>query len=426
MNKTQTFFLIAIGFNVFYLVLTFIFFYFLDSSLMNIGDNDYLSYHNAGLNVLEDLPNLYDSPLSPFPFRYFPLSAYFFTPFSLLGLKLGYFVFQIFNFFLNFVIIYLIYKIIQIHKNLNINTKINYELCNLREIFSKSENESILHQSALLLIMPLQFMNYFLGQVNLLTSVFILASLFYFLKERRSYDYLGGLLLGFGILVKPTLILILPFIIALSYNRETRKFTFKFKQTIIRLSGSIILIVISGFFFLIYPKMLDDFIKVNLTGKHTYSIGGDVEVNPSISLTRIVLIFFELLDLNINNFLVFIVVSLLILLPIYFLFILSADQPNKIIIGYLIAVTTASIVYFDTWPHHLVVLASFMIIFMLLYKNFERFTFFKYIHNLLAILTAMLWVIFFLTYEIFPFNLGGLVLLILLYYNLFIFCKHRI
>ncbi|MBA7646455.1 hypothetical protein ES703_54219 [subsurface metagenome] len=269
-------------------------------------------------------------------------------------------------------------------------------------------------------------MNYFLGQINFLILVFILASLFYFLKGRKRYDFLGGLLLGFGILVKPTLILILPFIIALSYNRETRKFTFKFKQTIIRLSGSIILIVISGFFFLIYRIMLDDFIKVNLTGKHTYSIGGDVEVNPSFSLTRIVLISYELLDLNINNFLVLIVISLLIFLPIYFLFILSADQPNKIIIGYLIAVTTALIVYFDTWPHHLVVLAPFMILFMLLYKNFERFTFFKYIHNLLTILTVMLWSLFFLTYEIFPFNLGGLVLLILLYYNLFIFCKHRI
>ena len=97
MYKTRLFFLLACIVNAFYLILTFIFFYFLDNPLMSIDENDYLSFYYAGLNVIEDLPNLYNSLLSPFPFRYLPLSAYFFTPFSILGLRLGYFFFPNFQ-----------------------------------------------------------------------------------------------------------------------------------------------------------------------------------------------------------------------------------------------------------------------------------------------------------------------------------------
>ena len=246
MNKTRLFFLIAFAVNAFYLILTFIFFYFLDSPLMNIDENDYLSFYYAGLNVLEDLPNLYDSSLYPFPFRYLPLSAYFFTPFSALGLKLGYFVFQIFNFFLNMLIIYLIFKIIQVYKNLRGNSNFNYKLNNFRELFDKNENESILHQCAVFLIMLPQFMNFFLGQINILVSVFILSSLLYFLREGSKNELIGGFLLGLGILIHPTLIFLIPFLIVLTYTRETKKIFFNLKKTLLRLLGSIILILFSG------------------------------------------------------------------------------------------------------------------------------------------------------------------------------------
>jgi len=194
MNKTKLFFFLAFGVNAFYLILTFIFFYFLDSPLMNIGENDYLSFYYAGLNVIEDLPNLYNSSLSPFPFRYFPLSAYFFTPFSILGLELGYFVFQIFNFSLNILILFLIFKILQVYKYIASNSDFSYKLNNFRDVFKEVENETILHQSAVFLIMLPQFMNFFLGQINILVSVFILSSLYYFLKDDARSDLIGGFL----------------------------------------------------------------------------------------------------------------------------------------------------------------------------------------------------------------------------------------
>ncbi|MCK4688462.1 MAG: DUF2029 domain-containing protein, partial [Candidatus Lokiarchaeota archaeon] len=135
---------------------------------MNKDNNDFLTFYTAGLIVIKDLSNLYNPSKYLFPFRYFPISAYIFTPFSMLGFEVGYFVFQIFNFLLNIIIIYLIYRIIQLYSNLNEELNLNYKLVNFRDLFDKPENNSILYQSAILIIMLPQFMNYFLGQINTL------------------------------------------------------------------------------------------------------------------------------------------------------------------------------------------------------------------------------------------------------------------
>jgi len=421
MNKTQIFFFFAVILNTIYLVITFIFFFYLESPLMSSSNSDYLTFYNAGLIVIDDLPNLYNSSLYLFPFRYLPISAYFFTPFSLLGLKLGFFVYQIFNYALNFVVIYLIYKIIKIYMKSNKKMNITYKLNKFREVFYEPDNESILHHFGILLIMLPQFMNYFLGQINILVSFFILISLFYFLKGSIKYDLLGGLFLGLGISFKPSLILLLPFIILLSYNKETKKFEMPFKRMVSRLIGSIILILFSGLFFLVLPEMLTGFIEVNLTGEYTYNVGGGLEINPSFSLTRIVLIFFEVLAIDINYFLVFIIIILLFWLPLFIIFIFSNTSEIKLINGYFTGITVMLLVYFDSWPHYIVVLAPFLIFFILFEKDFEMYKLFKYIYYLFAFLILAFWILFYLTYEIFPFNLGGLILLMLLYYSLIVY-----
>ena len=426
MNRTQQFFFISILVNIFYLIITFIFFYGLESPLMSKDNNDYLTFHNAGLLAINDISNLYNSSLYLFPFRYFPLSAYVFTPFSLLGLDIGYFIFQLFNFFLNFVNLYLIYRIIQLYKNLNNKANLEFNLVKFRDLYTDSKNESLLHQNAVILIMLPQFMNYFLGQINIIVLFFILLSLLFLLKEGYKNDFLGGLFLGIGILIKPTLILVLPFIILLKYNKENKKFTLLFKKSIIRLSGSIILILISGLYFLFFPQMLEGFIDVNLGGKYTYNIEGDLNINPSFSLTRIVLISFELIGLEINGFLTFIIIILLIFIPIYILYILNSAQTNNLLDGYLVGILVMFIVYFDTWPHHLVVLAPFLVFFIIIHKDFIFYKMFKYLYYLMAILVVIFWGIFYLTYEILPINIGGLILFLALYITLIMFYKEKL
>ena len=426
MNKTQIFFLFAVLLNAVYLVITFIFFFYLDSPLMSSKNSDYLTFFRAGLIVIDDLPNLYDSSLYLFPFRYLPISAYFFTPFSLLGLKWGFFAYQIFNFALNLVIIYLIYKIVKIYMKSNKKLNISYKLNKFKDVFYEPDNESILHHFGILLIMLPQFMNYFLGQINSVVSFFILISLYYFLKDNLKYDLLGGLFLGLGISFKPSLILLLPFIILLSYKRETKKFELHFKRTISRLLGSIFVISLSGLFFLFYPEMLEGFIEVNLTGEYTYNVGGDLEINPSFSLTRIILILFEVIPIDVSYILVFIIIILIFGFPLFIAFILSKPSQIRLIYGYFSGISVMFLVYFDSWPHHIVVLAPFLIFFVLLEKDFNRYTLFKYIYYLIAFLIFAFWILFYLTYEIFPFNLGGTILLIVLYYLLIIYYLNQI
>ncbi len=426
MNKTQLFFLFAVLLNAVYLVITFIFFFYLDSPLMSSNNSDYLTFYNAGLIIINDPPNLYNSSLYLFPFRYLPISAYFFTPFSLLGLKLGFFFYQIFNFVLNLLIIYLIYKIIQIFMNTEKNMNINYKLNRFKDIFDEPDNESILHHSAIFLLMLPQFMNYFLGQINILVSCFILISLFYFLKDSSRYDLLGGFFLGLGITFKPSLILLLPFIFLLNFNREANKLKFQFKRTIIRLFGSILPIILSGLFFIIYPEMIREFIEVNLTGDYTYHVGGDLEINPSFSLTRIVLILLQLIRLDISSFVVFIIITLFFYVPLFILFIFSNNSQNKLINGYFAGITIMLLVYFDSWPHHIVALAPFLIFFVLLEKDFDRYTFFKHVYYLNAFLIFVFWIIFYLTYEIFPINLGGLILIMLIFYTLAVYYVNQV
>jgi len=424
MKTTRFFFISACVINFCYLILTFFFFYLLDSPIMNKDNNDFLTFYTAGLIVIKDLSNLYNPSKYLFPFRYFPISAYIFTPFSMLGFELGYFVFQIFNFLLNIIIIYLIYRIIQLYSNLNEELNLNYKLENFRDLFDKPENNSILYQSAILLIMLPQFMNYFLGQINTLVSLFILTSVFYFLKEDDKSNFIGGLMLGFGILIKPTLILLIPFILPLYYSKSTKKIDFQFKTTFIRLSGTLILMLISSIYFIISPKLLEGFIEVNFTGKYTTTIG-NLDINASFSLTRNLLTLFQLIEFNVNNFILFLIVILLFMLPILIYFVRSSNKTNRLIDGYLIGISIILITYFDSWPHYLIILTPFIILFILLNKNFIFYWTIRWIHYFLVILVVISWGIFYLTYEFFPFNLCGLILLLLLYFSLIIFYKQQ-
>lgn len=424
MRKTQQFFVFASFLNLLYLFTSMFFFFFLDNPLMNKNNNDFLTYYKAGQIIITDPSNLYDISQYLFPFRYFPLSAYIFTPFSILGLESAYIVFQIFSFILNIAIIYLIYKIIQIYPKLNNSNKLHYDLREFRDAFNKPENESILYHFAILLIMLPQFMNYFLGQINTLVSFFILYSVFCFIKNGDKNNFFGGLILGLGILIKPTLLLLIPFSIPLYYSKDTKEFNFDFKITFLRLFGTVILLFISSFYFLISPNLLEGFINVNFTGKYATTIG-TLDINPSFSLTRNLITLFQLTDFNISNFLFFIFTIFLFLVPMLYYFIHSPHQTNRLIDGYLIGITITLIVYFDSWPHHLIVLTPFLIIFTVINKNFKFYNIIRFVHHFLAILVVITWGIFYITYEFFPFNLCGLILLLLLYFSLLIFYKQQ-
>ena len=103
------------------------------------------------------------------------------------------------------------------------------------------------------------------------------------------------------------------------------------------------------------------------------------------------------------------------------MYIYSEVSQKKLIYGYFAGITITLLVYFDSWPHHVVTLAPFLIFFILLEKDFKMYKFFKIVYYLIAFLILAFWIIFYLTYEYFPLNLGGLSLIILIYYTLTVY-----
>ncbi len=206
-----------------------------------------------------------------------PVAAYFFTPFSLLSLEMGYFLFQILNFFLIFIIIYLIYKIIQIHSEREAELNNVLELNQFKDLFQNNKNKNLLFQISIYLFYLPHLLNYFAGQINNLIAVLLLISLYLFLKKGMLNNFLGGLILGLSLLIKPIGIFIIPFIVVIFYEESLKKLKFNFKITFVRLFGCFISIIISLFYFLLYPSLLNSYIAINLSGEYTEETMGGLQ-----------------------------------------------------------------------------------------------------------------------------------------------------
>ena len=86
-------------------ILFFLFFY---------QENDFVIFYESGKIFLTDIENLYNQANYLWDFRYFPLSALFFIPFSFLDFGLAYILFNCLNFILNILICLILYKIIKV------------------------------------------------------------------------------------------------------------------------------------------------------------------------------------------------------------------------------------------------------------------------------------------------------------------------
>ena len=170
-------FKIAIIFNLIYLIIAIFMTIFSEST-------DFEGFFNVGKIFLTNIENLYNPLNYPpdLPFRYFPLSALFFIPYSMLDIKFAAILFNIINFFLNILISIIIYKIISHMKGTPMS--------------EKDEQRAIKYISLFLMGFP-QLSNYVLGQINLYCCLFILLSLYIFLKlNSLKWDFLGSLILS--------------------------------------------------------------------------------------------------------------------------------------------------------------------------------------------------------------------------------------
>ena len=389
-------------------------FYFILSVVLTLvffrSLNDFNVYYEVGEVVVTNINELYQIEYQ-WPFRYFPLSAFFFVPFYYLGFDLGFIVFNILNLMLNGCISILLFKIITLIKGVD---------------HEKSNERVILYLSLYLMGTP-QLFNLILGQINLYVIFFILLSLYLFLShDNLKWRFIASVILGISAIFKPVTLFLFPFLIILRYNRESKKIEFKFLESLIRVVGALIPLALNLILFILFPPLLEGFIEINLTGEET------VLINHSMSITKLISNLLYLFgvrgsDLLMIQFPLFIsILSFFALLGFIFYYILQTRRINQenLIYGYILGILIMFLSYFDTWNHHLLIINPLLIIVIF---NFSRtslitnkivkksFLFFNFFD---IIFTG----IFFITESFFPLNFAGTVFLLVLLYGIFKFC----
>ncbi len=368
--------------------------------------NDFLVYYKVGEVFITDINNLYTADYL-WPFRYFPISATLFVPFYFLGFDTGFIIFNFINLLLNIVICVLIYKII-IHIR--------------REYYAGEDKRIILYISLFLLSLPNLF-NYILGQINLYVTFLILLSLLLFLKhEKVRWDFIASIILGISVIIKPITIFMIPFLIIIQFNYQEKKFEFEFLRTLIRLIGVILPLTLNFTFFIVFPTLWEGFISTNFTGEEP------IILNHSFSLTKIITNFCIFYKISYNPLLILIIILFIIGGPSFFIFIFRKSKNNSIIFAYLFGILIMLLVYYDSWPHHLLVLTPILIILIFsiprdsnITENYLKPSLFFF--NFFDLGFMGIW---FLTQKWFPLNFMSTLFLLITFYSVSRICLMKV
>jgi len=348
----------------------------------------------VGEVVVNDYTDLYNQENYLWNFRYFPVSALFFVPFYLLGFNLGFIVFHIFNLFLNILICILLYKILILTR---------------REDHEQDDKRILLFIGIYLMALP-HMLNYVLGQINLYITVLILLSLYIFLKYKEvKWQFIGSLILGISIIIKPIAIFMIPFIILFDYDSEKKILNINFKTSLLKIIGLLLPLSLNLIVFFIYPELIDGFLATNVTGANP------ADLNFSFSITKLILNFCYFYGIPFNQMIIFLAIVGIIGGLGIVIFIFGKFERDKIIYGYLLGIIIMFLVYFDSWDHHLLILIPILIIIVFNLPRQSEITN-KYIKPTLffvAFIDILCMAIYVLVEQWFPFNFGTTIFLVI-------------
>ena len=390
--------------------------YFILSSILTLfvlrTQSDFYVYYRVGEIYVNDPNNLYNPAEygDTWPFRYFPLSALLFVPYYLLGFNLGFIMFNFINFILNILISVILYKVIILVRG---------------DDHEKEDKRIILYICFYLIGLP-QVFNYILGQINLYVTLLILLSLFIFLKFKEiKFQLLASIILGISIIIKPTTIFMIPFLIVLNYSYEKKSVSFDLKLSLLRLFGVLLPLSLNIVMFLIYPDLLNGFLVTNFTGSET------VLLNHSFSITKIIsnmLLYIGVSPNDLNVLPIFLSVLLILGCLGYVIYLFRQFNANYLLYGYIFGILIMLLAYFDSWDHHLLNLTPLLIIMLFnlprdsdLTTKYVKPSFF-FLNFLGLVFTGLFW----LTKLFFPFNFMSTIFLFFIFIVVSKYClKNR-
>ncbi|MBA7494292.1 hypothetical protein ES702_04867 [subsurface metagenome] len=364
--------------------------------------NDFIIFYNVGNIFINDIENLYNQTYYLWDFRYFPLSALFFIPFSILNFQVAFVIFNICNLILNFLICNILFKIIMLIRN---------------EDHEKDDKRVILYISIYLMGLP-HVLNYIYGQINLYITFFILLSLYIFLKyDEFKWQLIGSIFLGISIIIKPTAFFLIPFLIIFNFDFEKKKLRFDFFKSAIRIIGVIIPVSSNFILFLLYPAIWEGFLDTNFTGSNP------IALNFSYSITKLITNFCYFYNIPFNQiFVLFGVIGLVGGLG-FIVFIINRLEKDSIIYGYSFGILIMLLAYFDSWDHHLLNLTPILIIIIFNMPRQSKITgsikLSLFFFSFFDLAFVGIW---YLTYLLFPYNFVPTIFLILTFYTISKYC----
>jgi len=393
----QKIFRYALILHSFYFVLSIILFFAFYQE-----KNDFIIFYKVGDIFLNDIENLYNQAYYLWDFRYFPLSAVFFIPFSILNFQVAYVFFNICNLILNFLICIILFKIIMLIRN---------------EDHEKDDKSVILYISIYLMGLP-HVLNYIYGQINLYITFFILLSLYIFLKyDEFKWQLIGSIFLGISIIIKPTAFFLIPFLIIFNFDFEKKKLRFDFFKSAIRIIGVIIPVSLNFILFFLYPAVWEGFLDTNFTGSNP------IALNFSYSITKLITNFCYFYNIPFNQiYVLFGVIGIVGGLG-FMVFIINRLEKDSIIYSYIFGILIMLLVYFDSWDHHLLNLTPILIIIIFNMPRQSKITgsikLSLFFFSFFDLAFVGIW---YLIYPLFPYNFVPTIFLILTFYGISKYC----
>jgi len=261
-------------------------------------------------------------------------------------------------------------------------------------------------------------LNYIYGQINLYVTFFILLSLYIFLKYRElKWQLVGSLIIGLSIIIKPTALFLIPFLIIFRYDREKRRLNLEFIQSMVRIVGALIPVLLNFILFVVYVNLWKGFLETNFIGSNP------VAINFSFSITKLITNFFYFYNIPYDQFIVLISVVSIIGGFGFIIFVFRRFENNYIVYGYVFGIMIMLLTYFDSWDHHLLNLTPILIIIIFnlsksseITKSIKTSLFFFSFFDLAFV------GIWYLIYPLFPYNFEATFFLLLTFYAISKYC----
>ncbi len=359
--------------------------------------NDFLIFYNAGKIVLNNIDELYNQSNYLWDFRYFPVSALMFTVFSLINFQASFVLFNTLNLVLNFISGYYLYRILSLVKHSDYI----------------GDKEKLYRYTGLFLVGFPHVLNYIYGQINSFVAFFLLVALYLFLsKNSVKWNFLASLILGLSIVIKPTALLLIPFLVVFHYNLKSKQIVFELNKTISRIIGVFVPISTNFVFFILKPSLFTDFLETNFTGNNP------VALNFSFSLTKSITNFLFFYSLPFNQMTIFLTILIVTLGLGMVIYIFMINPKQNVLYGFTLGIIIMLLAYFDSWDHHLLSLTPLLLIIMITLPIDSKNLYFYvkpslYFLNFVNLAFVGFW---YLIFPIFPINFETTIVLIILFY----------